>query len=73
MDIESVSDRPRVVVYDASTGITIERDATADEILFYASLELIETPGERSASDNVEEEGSPNDPMADSSGAPSDN
>ena len=32
-----------------------------------------ETPGEHSASDPVEEEGSPNDPIPDSGDTPSDN
>jgi hypothetical protein len=66
---------PKGTFHDAITGETIERELTEEE---YAALiesgwteNPEETSGERSASDNVEEEGSPNDPIPDSGSAPS--
>lgn len=49
-----------------------EIDRPTDEEIEALATQLDnETPGERSASDNVEEEGSPNDPIPDSGSAPS--
>jgi len=70
---------PNITFHDAATGETIEREMTDEE---YAELiasgwtetaPVEETSGERSASDPVEEEGSPNDPISDSGDTPSDN
>lgn len=64
--------RPITTTHDAITGITETREMTEEE--YTALLDsgwTEETPGERSASDNVEEEGSPNDPIPDSGSAPS--
>ena len=68
---------PNITFHDAATGETIEREMTDEE---YAELiasgwteTTEETPGEHSASDPVEEEGSPNDPIPDSGDTPSDN
>lgn len=49
-----------------------EIDRPTDEEIEAVATQLDnETSGERSASDNVEEEGSPNDPIPDSGSAPS--
>ena len=65
--------RPTMTEHDAMTGETIGREMTEEE--YTALLEsgwTEETPGEHSASDNVEE-GSQNAPIPDSGSAPSDN
>jgi len=54
------------------------REMTEEEEAVYLETVPAESqtqllPGERSASDNVEEEGSPNDPIPDSGSAPSPN
>lgn len=66
--------RPNITTHDALTGTTEVREMTEEE--YTALLEsgwTEETPGERSASDIVEEEGSQNAPIPDSGSAPSDN
>ena len=67
---------PTITIHDAETGETIEREMTDEEYADLIASGWTETPeeetsGERSASDNVEEEGSPNDPIPDSGSAPS--
>lgn len=67
--------RPSVTTVNHATNTEETREMTDEEIAeirqTFPNAFTEESPGERSASDNVEEEGSPNDPIPDSGSAPS--
>jgi hypothetical protein len=62
--------RPNIQIDDVVREMTEEEYAALIESGWTETPEE-ETSGERSASDNVEEEGEPNDPIPDSGSAPS--